>query len=94
MKRYAILLVGLLSFGSSAQADLPPLAPSWVPLMPVSTCTVDTEDEGGYCRIFLDMESGTHYLVFWDSPNDIKWIRSGTRGEYDYFYQRPRGTAL
>jgi len=72
------------------QASPPPMPTSWVPVTPMIGCTVDTETEPGVCRLFHDTATDTDYLVFWDSPNSIKFIRSQSEpGNYIYLYKRP-----
>lgn len=89
------LLLALLLFTCApAHAEPPQVPPTWRPMIPVVTCTVDTEAEPGFCRLFHDQETDEVFLVFWDKPHDIKWIRSGTNGDYTYLYERKTGVAL
>lgn len=53
-------------------------------------CTVDTEADAGYCQLWQDAE-GMMWLVFYDQPNHIKWIRTGETGDYHYIYQAQQG---
>lgn len=93
------LCLSLLPVSSTAEA--PPRPSTWVPLMPAIACDVDTEERGGWCRMFLDIDDGNTYTVFWyDHPErqgDPTWIRTGTNGDYTYIYEQtaePIGVAL
>lgn len=90
----ALLLALLLFAYQPAHAEPPPMPPTWQPMMPVVTCTVDTEAEPGFCRLFRDQETNEVFLVFFDRPGVVKWIRSGTDGDYTYLYERIEGVAL
>ena len=93
--RLLILTLAVLTWSSFAKADPPPIPPTWVPVTNVMNCSVDTEDERGYCRVFMDTITRFNYLVFFDEPGQIKFIRTATApGEYQYIYQRPQGQLL
>ena len=90
-----ILMLALLLLAyQPAHAEPPPMPDTWRAITPVMTCTVDTEEEPGYCRLFIDQKTDETFLVFWDKPHDIKWVRSGKNGDYTYLYKRVTGVAL
>jgi len=72
----------------SSMAEPPPRPDTWVALTPVMPCTVDTEPDRGFCRLFMDTDDDTRYVVFFDQPRRVKFIRSGTDGDYNYLYLR------
>ena len=98
MRRYlaqaplVLALIALWTFPSSAQPTTPEEHLDGMVLAFQAGCTVDTEgDTRGFCELYYDAE-GLAWLVFYDRPGHILWIRTGERGtEYHYLYRAVAG---
>lgn len=88
MKTLLLCILALVA-STPVNAELPPRPDSWVPLGESFTCTVDTEEITGWCRLFRDTDTGYTWLVFFDQTPEVVFIRRGLGGgEYEYRYQR------
>lgn len=91
MKAYVIAILVLLGSALAVRADPPPMPESWVALSNPFECT-DTEiDMPGWCRLFVDVKANKNWVVFFDSPGTILFIRSRNADgvAFDYLYRRP-----
>ena len=80
------LVLALTAFNVSAEP--PPRPSDWGAVTPIFDCSIDTlPGVQGECRVFID-STGLMWTVFWDSPGEIKFIRSFTQAPYEYIYER------
>ena len=79
-----LLLVLCLAFPAIGMAELKPLTE-------MEPCLVDTlPGVEGFCQLLKDGD-GIIWLVFWDSTEQMMFIRTLVDNEYFYLYQRKLG---
>lgn len=94
MNKFVVLVVVVASVVAGASRlladELPTMSDDWV-LTWQTPCTIDTHpDEEGFCKLFTD-EHGMNWLVFYDQPGHILFIRAKVGDEYYYMYQSIAG---
>lgn len=84
--RYLLVLSILFCGSAAAQTPENMLESMYLGLQ--TGCQVDTEPGvNGFCELYFDAE-GMAWLVFYDQPGRIKFIRTGEEGtEYHYLYR-------
>lgn len=88
IKVLALGLATSLSLAAKTEAEVPPRPADWVAKSPMQPCTpVESPDKHGVCRVFQD-QTGQYWIVFWDAPGQIVFIRGKVDGEMVYLYQR------
>lgn len=91
MKAYAIAILVLLGLALAVRANPPPMPESWVALSNPFECTDTETDMGGWCRLFVNVKDDRNWVVFFDQPGIVLFIRSRNADgvTFDYLYQRP-----
>jgi len=85
-------LLGLLSMMClllttvTTRADSPPPKPDDWQLYYKSFCTVDGAEEVGFCELYTDDE-GVLWVIFFDKPGHIQFIRTKIGDDLHYIYQ-------